>query len=201
MRNKKQEIFTRSFPYEIWKEIKLEFKSRNRYSISNYGRLVSFKDKLEDGFLLKGGTTVGYRIFGYTYYIGKKRKTVQIPFRKLVAQYFLPPPQIDQIYVINIDYNKQNDFVDNLKWVTKKEFLKHTEKSPKTIAFRIKNAENVKNRDGKKLTASRVKILKKKIFDPNRKTRMIILARQFGISEKQIYRVKTGENWGQVTID
>jgi predicted DNA binding protein len=58
-----------------------------------------------------------------------------------------------------------------------------------------------KKRDGAKLTESKVRLLKKKIFDPNRKTRLKMLAKQFGISEMQLYRIKSGENWGHVKID
>ena len=30
---------------------------------------------------------------------------------------------------------------------------------------------------------------------------MRIIAKQFGISEMQLYRIKSGENWGHVKID
>jgi hypothetical protein len=148
--------------------------------------------------MLNGGITAGYKIFGYTYYEGKKRKTKQIPFRKLVAEYFLPKPNKDQIYVINIDYNRKNDFVNNLKWVTREEYLAHTDKSPKLIALKQRNRDPENQRNGSKLTVTRAKILKKKIFDPKRKTRLPILAKQFGISEAQIYRIKRGDSWGNL---
>jgi hypothetical protein len=57
MRNKQQDILSRSFPNEQWKEIKIELKTRYRYSISNYGRLVSFRDKFEDCLMLNGCIT------------------------------------------------------------------------------------------------------------------------------------------------
>jgi hypothetical protein len=44
-------------------------------------------------------------------------------------------------------------------------------------------------------------MIKRKLSDPKRKTRMKMIAKQFGISEMQLYRIKTGENWGHVTID
>jgi DNA-binding Xre family transcriptional regulator len=52
-----------------------------------------------------------------------------------------------------------------------------------------------------KLTEAKVKILKRKLLDPNRKTRIKMLARQFGVSEMQLHRIRTGENWGHVKID
>jgi DNA-binding Xre family transcriptional regulator len=42
--------------------------------------------------------------------------------------------------------------------------------------------------------------IKKILANPNRKTRMKIIARRFGISEMQLYRIKSGKNWGHVTI-
>ena len=49
-----------------------------------------------------------------------------------------------------------------------------------------------------KLDSTQVMRIKRMIFDPQRKTRMRIIAKQFGISEMQLYRIKTGENWASV---
>jgi len=43
-------------------------------------------------------------------------------------------------------------------------------------------------------------LLKKILLDPTRKTRMKILARQFGVSEMTLYRIKSGKNWGHIKI-
>lgn len=43
---------------------------------------------------------------------------------KLVATYFLPKVE-GKNYVVNIDGNKENNHVDNLKWVTRPEQLRH----------------------------------------------------------------------------
>jgi hypothetical protein len=37
-------------------------------------------------------------------------------------------------------------------------------------------------------------------MDPNRKTRLKLIAKQFGISEMQLYRIKSGENWGHIKV-
>ena len=52
-----------------------------------------------------------------------------------------------------------------------------------------------------KLTETQVKLIKRKINDPNRKTRMKIIAKRYGVSVMQLYRIKSGENWGSVTPD
>jgi hypothetical protein len=92
-----------------------------------------------------------------------------------------------------LDFDKENNKASNLKWVTKAEMYIHHKKNPKKIARRGQITYS-------KLTEGRVRLIKKKIFDPNRKTRMRIIAKQFGISEMQLYRIKSGENWGHVKI-
>lgn len=192
----------RIFPNEKWKEFELEYKTKFRYAISNYGRLISFKDKIENGLLLKGAKSDGYSILRYKMVKGKKIVNRQLFVRKLVAENFLPKPQKDQVFVLLLDRNRTNNYVGNLKWATREEMLEHMQKSPMVIAARKKlNEEKNKLGKGRKLTSSIVKIIKKRIQNPNRKTRMKIIAKQFGISEMQLYRIKSGENWGHVTID
>ena len=53
---------------------------------------------------------------------------------------------------------------------------------------------------GHKLNATQVMRIKKMIADPERKTRMKMIAKQFNISEMQLYRIKSGENWGHIVI-
>lgn len=43
--------------------------------------------------------------------------------------------------------------------------------------------------------------LKKRILDPNRKTRLRLIAKEFGISEMQLNRIKRGENWGHIKVE
>jgi hypothetical protein len=50
------------------------------------------------------------------------------------------------------------------------------------------------------LSYAQAVVLKKKLLDPNRKTRIRILAKQFGVSEMQLYRIKSGENWGDIEV-
>ena len=46
---------------ERWKELGLKKGvTTKRYAISNYGRIVSFKEKVEDGYLLRPRLTQGY---------------------------------------------------------------------------------------------------------------------------------------------
>lgn len=190
---------------EQWKEIDLGGdKLRYHYAISNYGRIVSFSDSIEKGRLLKGSLVDGYPVFRYKQFYksaaGTTIKNKQLFVHKLVAKYFGHERSSEHEYVIHLDYNKLNNHIDNLKWTTKREMELHQQKNPNVLKAREKRKET-KPYKGHKLNATQVKRLKKKIFDPNRKTRLKIIAKQFGISEMQLYRIKSGENWGHISIN
>lgn len=51
-----------------------------------------------------------------------------------------------------------------------------------------------------KFTETEVIRLKRILHDPKRKTRYKIIARQLGVTEMQLHRIKTGENWGHIKI-
>lgn len=190
---------------EEWKTVDLgKDKLRNKYDISNYGRIASYREKREDGKLLKGSLVDGYPVFRYKQFFRKDGdvtvKNKQMFIHKLVAEYFAEEKPEDARFVIHLDYNKMNNHISNLKWATKKEMEEHQQKNPNVLKARELRKLR-KPYKGHKLNATQVKRLKRKIFDPNRKTRLKILAKQFNISEMQLYRIKSGENWSHVTID
>ncbi|WP_016779116.1 HNH endonuclease [Anaerophaga thermohalophila] len=187
-----------SYWNEEWKEIPFEKGAlRKRYAVSNYGRVVSYcTDDMSDAAFVKGGTLKGYktlplRPFGRsrTYYV-----------HKLVAEQFIGKDSDDQKYVIHLDYNKCNNFVENLCWANKKDMFEHQQKNPTVVEGRKRLKENRRS-EGGKLTDTQVMLLKKRISDPRRKTRLKIIARQFGISEIQLHRIKRGENWAHIQVN
>jgi hypothetical protein len=184
----------KSFINEEWKEISIEPGSlKKRYAVSNMGRVASFTDKLENGMVLKnrehgGYLSVAVKPFG---------KNVAWLIHRLVATYFLPPPAPDQKFVIHLDYNKKNNRAENLKWANQEEMSAHHLKSPAVIHYK-KNKRNYINFDAYKLKETRVRLIKKILNDPNRKIKIKTLAKQFGISEMQLYRIKKGIHWGHV---
>ena len=48
------------FVIEQWREYPIEVPGKVRYAVSNYGRLKSFTDKIENGKILKGAPTEGF---------------------------------------------------------------------------------------------------------------------------------------------
>lgn len=188
----------RIFPDEQWKEFFVENKTK-RHAVSSFGRLVWFTDKIEDGTLIKGGLNYGYKTFTFTIADKKgNRLSRYLYVRRLVAENFLPKTSPDQQYVLLLDHNRGNNFVGNLKWATREEMRAHRTNNPIIIEA---NKKLGPRKPGSKLTTTEVIRIKKKLMDPNRKTRMKILAKQFGISEMQLYRIKSGENWGDIIVD
>ncbi len=108
-----------------------------------------------------------------------------------MAQHFLE--QNDGVCVIHLNYDKTDNHVKNLKWATKREKELHQFSNPEFKNLKKKKPSHTK------LTETKVKLIKRKINDPNRRTRMKMIAKQFGISTMQLYRIKSGENWAEVT--
>mgnify|MGYP006345045493 FL=1 len=182
----------RLFVGEVFKEVTFDDSLKFRYAISNFGRFVSFSQDIEkDGRLLKGSTVEGYRIFRYKIFGGPKIINRHAFFFHMVAEQFLLKPSTEHNHVIHVDYNKTNDHFANLKWVTKEQMVAHQKGSPAVQKAKEKLVEFNKKRDGQKLTSTEVILLKRKLADPKRKTRLKMLAKQFGISEMQLYRNKS----------
>ncbi|MFD1063939.1 HNH endonuclease [Winogradskyella litorisediminis] len=185
---------------EEWKQIIFneedDILSSENYFISNYGRLIKFKEEtpvLVKAYFLNGYPHIKVKTNTTTIYRGyKKRKYKGYYLHKLVATFFLEPLE-NQTFVIHLDYNKLNNEISNLKWATKREKEIHQSKNP----IFIKALKN-RSRDYAKLTENNVRLIKKMLNNPNRKTRLRIIAKQFGVSTMQLQRIKTGENWSDI---
>jgi hypothetical protein len=190
----------RFYSNEIFKEIAIDVPLKYRYAVSNRGRLISFTESFNDGNLLKGSVSDGFRAFRYERTEnGKKiRKTFFI--YKLVAELFIPKTSEEQQYVLHLDYVRDNDSVQNLRWATFEERQIHNKKSPRVINSKRKLIEHNLKADGRKLTTTKVMYLKKLLNKPKQNTRIKMLAKQFGISEMQVYRIKRGENWSHIKV-
>jgi len=186
----------RIYPGEEFREIQVDHSLKLRYAVSNQGRMVSFTDEITKGRLLRGTKSEGYKVFRFKIYRGNKILNSHLFYAKLVAQYFVPKKSEDQIYVVHLDYCRTNDSASNLKWVTEAERLDHIRKSPFVVEANKRRTKQETARNRHKLTVTRVLFIKKLLANPKQKTRLKMIAKQFGVSEMQIRRIKSGENWG-----
>jgi hypothetical protein len=188
------------FRGEEFREVIIAYDLKLRYAVSNYGRLISFEDEFKNGKELKGSLIEGYRVMRYKTRVDGKLYHKTLMIYKLVGELFLEKEREDQIFVLHLDYNKQNDHVNNLKWANQEEFTAHHRKNPAVIAGRDKTlAHNIKA-DGRKLTSTQVIRIKKMLQRPDNKTRLTIIAKQFNVTTQQLWRIKTGENWGHIKV-
>lgn len=128
MRASKKAYSERMANYKISKskenasDLKVEWKLiagfGGTYSVSNYGEVRNNRTgklmkprKNEKGYLRIGLTTNG------------KQKCMRV--HRLVAQAFIPNPE-NKHEVNHIDFNKENNCVNNLEWVTCKENSDHS---------------------------------------------------------------------------
>lgn len=190
----------RFYANEVFREIQTDVPLKYRYAVSNQGRLISFSEEFKDGNLLKGSISDGYKTFRYRKRVDGKPITKTLFIYKLVAEFFIPKDSEDQQHVIHLDYVRDNDTTKNLKWATYEQALLHRSKSPHVINSKKKLIEHNIKADGRKLTSTNVIHLKKLLNNPNNKTRIKMLAKQFGISEMQVNRIKRGENWSHIKV-
>ena len=175
---------------EVWKKFEIEkLNNEQEILVSNYGRVKKRKTDQPEFKLYKNGIINNFETFAYK---NKNNKNRNYYVHRAVAQLFLEKPEGGR-FVIHLNHDLKDNFYQNLKWVNQKELTIHQNTNPKRIAKKgLKTSA--------KLTVGKVTVIKKKLLDPNRKTRLRIIASQFGISEQQLRRIKSGENWGEIKV-
>lgn len=179
---------------EIWKPLTFSGwrQLRNRYAVSNYGRIASYKQQvLEDGKLLNGSLTTGYR----TLNLHRPDNKGTLYIHREMAKLFLKKPPTKHKYVIHLNHNKLDNNITNLSWASLEKMVSHQQDSPAKIAYKKKQANRT---EGLKLTATQVKKIKSIIGSKNRSITIKRLAEKYAVSEMTIYRIKSGENWGRI---
>ena len=159
--------------------------------MSNYGRLASFQGEDNQGKVIKGSVIQGYRSLNIRITGGK---TINRYVHKLVADLFVKKESENAKYVIHLDFDKQNNRAENLKWATKDEMVEHNRNNPAVINRQIP----IRTRNYK-LTEPKVRMIKKMLKSD--KNRLKMIANQFGITHTQLNRIRSGENWKNVKID
>lgn len=187
---------------EVWREAHSinQFLFKKKYAVSSWGRLMSYTDSIEKGTIIRGSIQEGYPILRMRSQPEGHKKPIYHGFliHKVVAETFLDKPSEEHKFVAHLDYNKLNNRVDNLQWVTQQGMNELNSKNPKVLAERGK--VRFDGHKGAKLTSTDVIRIKKMLANPNRKTRLKMIAKQFGVSDMQITRIKSGENWGHIQV-
>lgn len=179
---------------EVWKP--LVFSGwrhlRNRYAVSNSGRIASYKQNvLDDGKLLSGSLTTGYR----TLNLHRPNDKGTLYIHREMAKLFLKKPAAGHKYVIHRNHNKLDNHIKNLRWATLEQMIAHQQGSPAKIAYKEKQANRT---EGLKLTAAQVKKIKRILSSKTRNITIRQLAKNYAVSEMTMYRIKSGENWARI---
>jgi hypothetical protein len=184
----------KKLPGEIWKPLVFSGSKelRNRYALSSLGRIASYKeDVLEDGKLLNGSLTTGYR----TLNLHRPGNKGTLYIHRELARLFLKRPSAKHKFVVHKNHNKLDNNIKNLEWATLENMIEHQQDSPAKIAYKKKQA----NRQvGLKLTITQVKKIKDQLNNDKRRLTIKQLADKYEVSEMTMYRIKSGENWSSV---
>lgn len=185
---------TEPFPFqnywnEKWERIDFpEFDQQIHYEISNYGRIKSFQNT-QEGVLIQGSLIQGYHSLNVRF----QNKSVNHYLHKLVAKHFCIHHIPIETFVIHLDFNKQNNRAENLQWADRSKVTEHNKNNPsvinRLIPLRTKNY---------KLTEGKVVLIKQMLKSD--KSRLKMIAKQFGITHTQLNRIRSGENWKQVKL-
>lgn len=169
-----------------WKQL------RKKYALSTTGRIASYtEDILEDGKLLNGSLTTGYK----TLNLHRPGNNGTLYIHREIAKLFLKKKAIKEKYVIHLNHDKTDNSVKNLKWASLEEMISHQQQSPAKIAYKQVQANRTV---GLKLTSTQVKAIKKTLTSRNRNVTIRQLADKYSVSEMTLYRIKSGENWGRI---
>jgi len=157
---------------EEWKDI---IGYEGLYSVSSSGRVrKTFTERI-----LKQSKNPLY----FAVSLRKNKQSKSFLVHRLVALAFHGEPK-DRKVVNHIDFDKYNNSVDNLEYVTTKENVHHTMNSKRHEYGEKHWCSKMTNRDV---------VLCKKLHKNN--VRRSVLARCFGVSEKTIYNVVKGILW------
>lgn len=179
---------------EVWKPLQFSGwkQLRKKYALSSRGRVASYSDDiLEDGKLLNGSLTTGYK----TLNLHRPGNNGTLYIHREIARLFLKKTSAKSKYVIHFNHQKTDNSVKNLKWANLEEMIEHQQKSPAKIAYKRVQANRT---TGLKLTATQVKSIKKVLNSKNRNVTIRQLADKYSVSEMTLYRIKSGENWARI---
>ena len=172
---------------EVWKQLEIPgFDENELYEISNHGRIKSFKCK-RDGYLIKNTKVRGYQAIVVKLKSGKSTTKY---VHKLVAEHFILKDNELQCHVIHMDFNKNNNHISNLKWVTRLTMFSHQKINPNYLRGIVTNSK-----------LREIDVIRLKLKLERDKNRPSMIAKEFGITHTQLNRIKNGENWPNIKLE
>src|SRR5690606_4735497 len=174
---------------ETWVIVNFDHPTKScDYAISNYGRIKSCNKNTKAERLLNGAVVNrGLRVLN----VKLKNNTPGYHYiHRFVAEHFVEKPDEDHNFIIHVDFNKNNNKWNNLRWVTEPEWKQHIQSSPEFKKGKEKRMRNYK------LNESKVRIMKKMLA--NSKNQRKIIARKFDVSESLVRRIEKGQYWSHV---
>jgi hypothetical protein len=167
-----------------------EIHTDEKFEISNYGRIKSFRTNRIGGKIIKGSSLTGYNILVIKLKTAKKRTYF---IHKVVADYFLGKKPEFATNIIHKDYDRGNNYYKNLQWVNAEQMYAHRRNDPNYDKKKVRNA---------KLSAEDVRKLKIAIKEARDGGTIVYqhIAKKFNITLTQLRRIDTGKNWGHVKI-
>ena len=163
---------------EIWKVI----ENFEGYMISNFGRVKSLKKNIM--------LTPSMNNWGYLRVkLSQDGKRYRLLIHRLVLKSFKPNEDLNKTECNHKDGNKENNYVENLEWITSSENLKHAYK----IGLMNHKGENHPRSKLKEQNVIEIKInLKEGILT------QIEIGEKFGVNRVTISDIKRKKTWKHV---
>lgn len=177
--------YTESFPGEIWRDIvDEEVDYEGKYQVSNFARIRSFqRNKVK---ILKPDIIYTGYLRVVLYKDGKNRSYY---VHVLVAKAFIPNPD-HKPEVDHIDTNKFNNRVENLRWVTGSENIRH--------AFEMGVAKSGCEHGRAKFTAEQVREIRRDCVPGDPERGFKAFARKFNVTHRIISDAYYGRSYKDV---
>jgi len=158
---------------EQWKDV----PGYENYKVSSTGRIIGSKGKLLSPSITADGY---YRVSLYKNYRHKSKSV-----HSVVALAFIGE-RPDGYHIEHINHDKSNNSIYNIRYCTPRENYDRGLSD---------------NLYGKGVDHSRVKLSEDEVIEIyNNKLSQRKLAKEYGISQNMVHRIKSGKNWSHVTI-
>ena len=143
---------------ERWIDVVFDSATKScKYAISNYGRIKSINKTTKQENLLKGAiVNRGLKILNVKL---RDDSTGYQYIHLFVAENFVKKPSKEHKHVIHIDFDKNNNKWNNLKWVTEEAWKAHVRQSPDFVKGKEKRMRKYK------LTEAKVRMMKKMLLN------------------------------------